>query len=122
MVVRHIFAKQLPEMGLAERDHAAETFLTDRPDEAFCIRVQVRATRGKAHWPDAPAREHGAEVRGEERISVHDEVARGQQKPVLSQNWIVAKLTLLRGSSSSKVRRVFHAAQGDRDLGGRWQP
>jgi hypothetical protein len=58
-VVRHIFAKQLSEMSLAKRGHAAETLLTDRPDEAFCIRVQVRATRGKAHWLDAPTREHG---------------------------------------------------------------
>ena len=39
-----------------------------------------------------------------------------------SQNWIVANLTLLRGSSSSEVRRVFDAVRGDRDLGGRWQP
>jgi 2-polyprenyl-6-methoxyphenol hydroxylase-like FAD-dependent oxidoreductase len=39
---------------------------------------------------------------------------------VMSQNWIVASLTLLRGSSGSEVRRVFHAARGDR--GGRWRP
>ncbi len=30
---------------------------------------------------------------------------------VVSQNWIVANLTLLRGSSGSEVRRVFDAAQ-----------
>ena len=41
---------------------------------------------------------------------------------VQSQNWIVANLTLLRGSSGSEVRRVFDAARGDRDLGGRWTP
>ena len=41
---------------------------------------------------------------------------------VVSQNWIVANLTRLRGSSDSEVRRVFDAAQGVRDLGGRWQP
>ena len=41
---------------------------------------------------------------------------------VVSQNWIVASLTLLRGSSGSEVRRVFHAARGDRDLGARWRP
>ncbi len=34
------------------------------------------------------------------------------------QNWIVANLTLLRGSSGSEVRRAFDAARGDRDLGG----
>ncbi len=35
--------------------------------------------------------------------------------PVVSQNWIVANLTPLRGSSGSKVRRVFDAARGDRE-------
>jgi len=30
----------------------------------------------------------------------------------MSQNRIVANLTLLRGSSGSEVRRVFHAARG----------
>jgi hypothetical protein len=42
--------------------------------------------------------------------------------PVVSQNWIVANLTLLCGSSGSEVRRVVDAARGDRDLGGRWTP
>ncbi len=73
-------------------------------------------------WLDAPTREQGAGVRGEEQMSVHNEVARGQQKPVVSQNWIVANLTLLRGSSSSEVRQVFDAARADRDRGARWQP
>ncbi len=38
---------------------------------------------------------------------------------VVSQNWIVANLTLLRGSSGSELRRVSDATRGDRDLGGR---
>ncbi len=46
----------------------------------------------------------------------------GARAAVMSQNWIVANLTLLRGSSGSEVRRVLDAARGDRDLGGRWQP
>jgi hypothetical protein len=32
------------------------------------------------------------------------------RKRVVSQNWIVANFTLLRGSSGSEVRRVFDAA------------
>ena len=41
---------------------------------------------------------------------------------VVSQNWIVSNLTLPRGSSGSEVRRVFDAARGDHDLGGREKP
>ena len=49
-------------------------------------------------------------------------IRRGQKDRVMSQNWIVANLTPLRGSSGSEVRRVSDAARGDRDLGGGWQP
>ena len=52
------------------------------------------------------------------------EIAGIAQQPdgVVSQNWSVADLTLLRGSSGSVVRRVFDAARGDHDLGGREKP
>ena len=62
-------------------------------------------------------------------VSRYEDVAQVLRTPedfssegVVSRNWIVADLTLLRGSSGSEVRRVFDAARGDRGLRGRSQP
>ena len=74
--------------------------------------------------PETPALSRGlgrgAQPEGNRRRRVP-----GRQRAagrVVSQYWIVALLTLLRGSSGSVVHRVFDAARGGRDCWARWQP
>jgi hypothetical protein len=47
-----IVAQRPPQGALAEQDHLRQALLLDRPDPAFCIGIQVRATRRQREWFD----------------------------------------------------------------------
>jgi len=82
MVVRHVLACELSEMGLAQWDHAVEAFLLNRTVEPLDERIQVRATPGQANRLDTGTRETCTEFLSEDRIAVHDQVVMRQQKTV----------------------------------------
>ncbi len=46
-------AGRFPERLLAEEDHPVETFVLDRPDEPFCVGVQVGRPRRQANDLDS---------------------------------------------------------------------
>ena len=104
---------------LAREAHAANWRLSG--DESTGDKLAARIT---AEWQKKVQEAFGSRFQPEhpvadglrERIDLVD-----LRDGVVSQNWIVANLTLLPGSNGSEVRRVFDAARGDRHLGGRWQ-
>ncbi len=49
MIVRDVLGQGLPEMPLAERNDAIETFLFDGPDEALGVRVRIGRLKRRLH-------------------------------------------------------------------------
>ena len=53
MVVFYVLVDETTQMPLAERDHACETLLFDRPDEPLGIGVEIGTLpRARRHAPD----------------------------------------------------------------------
>ena len=50
MVVFYVLVDETTQMPLAERDHACETLLFDRPDEPLGIGVEIGTLRGFGAW------------------------------------------------------------------------
>ena len=62
MVVFYVLVDETTQMPLAERDHACETLLVDRPDEALARRWARRDLESLLvfHRDDIPIRRAGA--------------------------------------------------------------
>ena len=53
MIVRDVLGHGLPEVPLAERNDAIETFLFDGPDEALGVGIRIRRPPRRLHNADA---------------------------------------------------------------------
>ena len=54
MIMHDILGHGLPEVPLAERNDAIETFLFDGPDEALGVGIRIRRPPRRLHNSDAP--------------------------------------------------------------------
>jgi len=66
------------QMTLAEWDNVTEAFF--RAHESFRVGVQIRTARGQAHELDVGVGEEALELRGIERVAVHDQVAEAAKR------------------------------------------
>ena len=81
VVVRHVLPYNLTKMRLAQWDDSVQTLLFDRADETLRIRVQVRALRWQSDRRHPGALENRPELRGEDRVSIVDDVVAIREKP-----------------------------------------
>ncbi len=72
-------------MALAERDHTIETFLFDRPDGPFGVRVEIGTLRRQPDGLDPAARQDVGKATRAQGIAVVNQVARRSQETI---NWV----------------------------------
>jgi len=81
VVVLDELADDAAQMTFAERDDVAQALLLDRADEPLRVGVQIRAARRQPQERHPRHVEKALQVRGVERISIHDEVTVAAERP-----------------------------------------
>ena len=82
MVVFYVLVDETTQMPLAERDHACETLLFDRPDEPLGIGVEIGTLRRETGRLDTPALQDLAKTPRGERVAVVHQIAGASQAAI----------------------------------------
>ena len=77
VVVLDVLPREEAQVTLTESDHTSETFLFDRPNEPFGVRVEIGTPRRQPNGLDPGAGQNVGNDAGIEGIPVVNEIARG---------------------------------------------
>ena len=77
VVVLNVLLREEADVALTERDHTSETFLFDRPNKPFGVRVEIGTPRRQPKGLDAGAGQEVGNDMGIEGIPVVNQMARG---------------------------------------------
>jgi len=83
VVVLDVFCNRPPEMAFAERDHAAETLVLDRSNEAFAVGICIGRLIRRLHQADSGLLQSRAHGRAPLRVPITDQHAMLDQQPLI---------------------------------------
>ena len=105
MVVFYVLVDETTQMPLAERDHACETLLCDRPDEPLGIGVEIGTLRRQPNRLNTGALQDLAKDPRIEGIAVVNQMARPAQTAIDRVGQIAGLLLVRRGMTHSRSVR-----------------
>ena len=82
MIMRDVLGHGLPEVPLAERNDAIETFLFDGPDEALGVGIGIGRLKRRLHHMYAGILQHLSHVRAPLVVTITNQHAMGAQQAV----------------------------------------
>ena len=85
MIVCQKLVDRIAQRVLSKEDHAIQSALLDGAHKPLRVSIQIRRARRQLYCLDTFLLQEVAELRGEDRIAIHDQVSNAQQEPI---DWI----------------------------------